>query len=158
MTRDYSKFLLPSGTRKVPKHEPSPLELLGWKPFFRQQLNPDEAADTPPVRVVEVHRTGLHVLGDNLDTLIPPGPDATVGDWLLYDQKKPSNSRVLERRSVFERRAPGSDRKRQLIAANVDTVFIVSSCNKDFNIARLERNRAIGTACLTLVRSSRTRV
>ncbi len=49
----------------------------------------------------------------------------------------------MERRSVFERRAPGSDRKRQLIAANVDTVFIVSSCNKDFNIARLERYVAL---------------
>jgi ribosome biogenesis GTPase len=83
------------------------------------------------------------VLGETLDTLIPPGPDATVGDWLLYDQQKPSNSKVLERRSVFARRAPGSDRKRQFIAANVDTVFIVSSCNKDFNIARLERYVAL---------------
>lgn len=44
---------------------------------------------------------------------------------------------------MFERRAPGSDRRRQLIAANVDTVFIVSSCNKDFNIARLERYVAL---------------
>lgn len=97
----------------------------------------------PPVRVVEVHRTGLHVLGEGLDTIIPPGPDATVGDWLFYDQQRPSHSKVLNRTSVFERRAPGSDRKRQLIAANVDTVFIVSSCNKDFNIARLERYVAL---------------
>lgn len=143
MTRDYSRFLLPSGSGKIPERARSPLDDLGWTPFFSQQMTVEEAADAPPVRVVEVHRTGLHVLGENLETLIPPGPDATVGDWLLYDQQKPSDSRVLERRSVFERRAPGSDRKRQLIAANVDTVFIVSSCNKDFNIARLERYVAL---------------
>lgn len=139
MTRDYSQFLPPSGYGKLPKRERSPLEKLGWKPFFIQQTSIDDPVDMQPVRVVEVHRTGLHVLGEGLDTVIPPGPDATVGDWLLYDQQNPSNSKVLERRSVFERRAPGSDRKRQLIAANVDAVFIVSSCNKDFNIARLER-------------------
>lgn len=143
MIRDYSKFLLPSGSSKIPKREPSPLERLGWKPFFSQQIDVGAAIDASPVRVVEVHRTGLRVLGENLDTLIPPGPNATVGDWLLYDPQKPSNSKVLERRSVFERRAPGSDRKRQLIAANVDTVFIVSSCNKEFNIARLERYVAL---------------
>jgi ribosome biogenesis GTPase len=143
MIRDYSEFLLPSGSSKIPKREPSPLERLGWKPFFSQQTDVDAAVDAPPVRVVEVHRTGLRVLGENFDTLIPPGPDATVGDWLLYDPQKPSNSRVLKRRSVFERRAPGCERKRQLIAANVDTVFIVSSCNKDCNIARLERYVAL---------------
>lgn len=143
MTRDYSHFLPPSGSGKLPKHERSPLEQLGWKPFFSQQAAFDDPVDMPPVRVVEVHRTGLHVLGDGHDTIIPPGPDATVGDWLFYDQQHPSRSEVLDRRSVFERRAPGSDRKRQLIAANVDTVFIVSSCNKEFNIARLERYVAL---------------
>jgi ribosome biogenesis GTPase len=139
MTRDYSQFLPPSGSGNIRKHESSSLKKLGWKPFFSQQTGIDDFAEMPPVRVVEVHRTGLHVLGDGLDTLIPPGPDATVGDWLLYDQQHPSTSKVLERRSLFERRAPGTERKRQLIAANVDTVFIVSSCNKEFNIARLER-------------------
>ncbi len=143
MTRDYSQFLPPSGAGKIPKRERSPLEKLGWKPFFSQQTKIDDTADASPVRVVEVHRTGLHVLGDSLDTVIPPKSDATVGDWLLYDRHHPSSSKVLQRRSVFERRAPGSDRKRQLIAANVDTVFIVSSCNRDFNIARLERYVAL---------------
>ncbi len=143
MTRDYSQFLPPSGSGKIPKREASPLEKLGWNPYFGQQTSTDSTVVTPPVRVIEVHRTGLHVLGEGVDILIPPGPEATVGDWLLYDQLHPSKSQVLQRKSVFERRAPGSDRKRQLIAANVDTVFIVSSCNKDFNIARLERYVAL---------------
>jgi ribosome biogenesis GTPase len=40
---------------------------------------------------------------------------------------------------VFKRRTPGNVRKEQLIAANVDTLFVVASCNEDFNLARLER-------------------
>lgn len=143
MTRDYSQFLPSAVSRGISKRTPTALERLGWKPFFSQQTGLEELATTPPARVVEVHRTGLRILGDGIDTTLPPGLEATVGDWLLYDPQRPSNSRLLHRSSVFERRAPGSDRKRQLIAANVDTVFIVSSCNKDFNVARLERYVAL---------------
>lgn len=121
----------------------STLETLGWQPFFARQVSAGELADTPPVRIIEVHRSGLHILGDGIDTTIPPGPDATVGDWLLLDRGHPGSSRVLERKSLVKRRAAGSDRQVQLIAANIDTAFIVTSCNQDFNVARLERYIAL---------------
>lgn len=139
MTRDYSKFLpeaLPFGRLK---HRTTRLETLGWQAFFAQQTDTDELAQTAPVRVVEVHRNGLHIVGDGLDETIPPLTDATIGDWLLFDPQRPQSSRVLHRISLIKRRAPGTDRQVQLIAANVDTALIVSSCNQDFNIARLER-------------------
>lgn len=66
-----------------------------------------------------------------------------MGDWLLLDQTRLRSSQVLERASVIKRRAPGTDRQEQLIAANIDTAFIVTSCNQDFNIARLERYVAL---------------
>jgi ribosome biogenesis GTPase len=91
-----------------------------------------------------VHRSGLQVAGDGIDETIPPGPDATVGDWLLLDRARPRSSRVLERKSLIKRRAPGTGREVQLIAANIDTVFVVTSCNADFNVARLERYVALG--------------
>jgi ribosome biogenesis GTPase len=50
---------------------------------------------------------------------------------------------VLERKSLIKRRAPGTSREVQLIAANIDTVFVVTSCNADFNVARLERYVAL---------------
>jgi ribosome biogenesis GTPase len=100
-------------------------------------------AQMPPVRVTQVHRNGLYARGATLETLIPPGPDATVGDWLLFDAEQPTNSRVLDRKSLIKRRAAGHDRQVQLIAANIDTAFIVTSCNADFNIARLERYIAL---------------
>jgi ribosome biogenesis GTPase len=60
----------------------------------------------------------------------------------LLDKEQPDAKIlvVLERSNSLQRLAPGrSSRKIQLLAANVDTVFVVSSCNQDFNAARLER-------------------
>jgi ribosome biogenesis GTPase len=79
---------------------------------------------------------------------VPPlaGTDdeaATVGDWLLLAADSARAIRRLERKSIFLRRAAGHGRSVQLIAANVDTLFIVTSCNQDFNPARLERYLAL---------------
>ncbi|MGB7244152.1 MAG: ribosome small subunit-dependent GTPase A [Sulfitobacter sp.] len=143
MTRNYSKFLLPNQSA-VPQSRPvSTIESLGWQPYFAQQTSVDEIEQHPPARVVEVHRNGLHIVGNDVDALLPPNADATVGDWVMYDAAQPSLSRVLERKSLVKRRAPGTDRQVQLIAANIDTGFIVTSCNQDFNVARLERYIAL---------------
>ena len=143
MVKDYSQFLSVGSSADVTKPSIPPLQKLGWQPFFSQQVSSEELEATPPARVVRVHRNGCYVQGDGIEELIPPGPDATVGDWVLYDPVLPTSSRVLDRKSLFKRRAPGHDRRFQAIAANVDTAFIVSSCNQDFNVARLERYIAL---------------
>lgn len=143
MARNFEKFYQLTGTDKAERPRPSRLESLGWKPFFAQQISMEELNDTPPVRVTEIHRNGLHAVGQEIDTLVPPNAEVTVGDWLLYDQDNPGSSRILNRKSLIKRRASGSDRQVQLIAANIDTAFITTSCNKDFNIARLERYVAL---------------
>ncbi len=120
---------------------------LGWKPFFSTQVSAAEAQACWPVRVMAVHRGALAVAGAELDCMIPshlPNSQGeedrpTAGDWLLVDRERLEPVRVLNRASLFKRRAPGDDRRLQLIAANVDTLFIVASCNQDFNIPRLER-------------------
>ncbi|MBO6509421.1 MAG: ribosome small subunit-dependent GTPase A [Roseibium sp.] len=143
MTRDYSGFFPASATSPSKSVRASPLEELGWQPFFAQQISADDLMRTPPVRVVEVHRSGLHARGQDIDRELPPRTDATVGDWLLFDADHPASSRLLDRKSLLQRRAPGKGRQVQLIAANIDTAFVVSSCNQDFNIARLERYIAL---------------
>jgi ribosome biogenesis GTPase len=69
------------------------------------------------------------------------GPEdrPTVGDWLLIHRDSDDLVRILDRTSLFKRPAPGDDRRLQLIAANVDTLFVVTSCDQDFNLARIER-------------------
>ncbi len=143
MTWDYSQFLSPSAKHGEATPELPPLMTLGWQPFFAQQTDVDEMAETPPVRITQVHRSGLHAVGDGIEPYIPARSDATVGDWVLYNAALPSASRLLERKSLIKRRAAGHDRQVQLVAANLDTAFIVTSCNQDFNVARLERYIAL---------------
>jgi ribosome biogenesis GTPase len=124
---------------------------LGWTPFFSSQLSPDDRASLCPVRVMAVHRGYVAVTGfiggAVSERMIPShiaqdqGEDlhATVGDWLLIDEASSQIARILTRASLFTRRTPGNQRKMQFIAANVDTLFIVASCDQDFNPARLER-------------------
>ncbi|MGJ8571251.1 MAG: ribosome small subunit-dependent GTPase A [Hoeflea sp.] len=143
MTRDDSAFLSSQAGDETPRPPASVLQSLGWQPFFAQQISVDDMHTTPPVRVTEVHRSGLRVLGDGIDMMVPPRADATVGDWLLLDNNLPSASQLMQRKSLIKRRAAGHDRSVQLIAANIDTAFIVTSCNLDFNVARLERYIAL---------------
>jgi ribosome biogenesis GTPase len=129
---------------------PSDLAAFGWSRHFQSQLSAEERATATPVRVVAVHRDALEVVAPGIARRVaPPAPSddetdqATVGDWLLVDGASPRPSRVLARRSLFKRRAAGTGRRIQLIAANVDTLLIVTSCNQDFNVARLERYLAL---------------
>ena len=69
--------------------------------------------------------------------------DVTVGDWVMVDPDGPKLRTCLERFGVFRRKAAGTAGEVQLIAANVDTLLIVTSANRDFNVARLERYLAI---------------
>jgi ribosome biogenesis GTPase len=121
----------------------------GWTAHFQSQLALDEIAGTVPARVVAVHRGALELMGPGFARRAPPlaaateEAQATVGDWLLLDAATGRPRRRLDRVSLFKRRAAGTPARLQLIAANVDTLFLVSSCNEEFNIARLERYLAL---------------
>jgi ribosome biogenesis GTPase len=123
------------------------LAMLGWTSFFSAQVSPEESNSVQPARVMSVHRGRVTVSGEGFEESIPsslPAPGGaedrpTVGDWLLVDRNSRTIVRILERTSLFKRPAPGDERRVQLIAANVDTLFIVTACKQDFNIARLER-------------------
>ena len=119
---------------------------LGWSDFFGDQLLPDEA-HALPVRIANIHRTrisGISQIG--LVRLVLPARSKTgdfaVGDWVLADPQAFSMQRRLARKTVLERRTEGNAAP-QLAGANIDTLFIVTSCNAEFNVARLERYVAL---------------
>lgn len=119
---------------------------LGWSAFFADQVEPGEAG-LAPMRVATVHRARLTAMSGGAQVrLTLPLPARTtnfaVGDWVLADPDTLTPRRRLERRSLLERHTAGA-RAPQLIAANIDTLFIVTSCNADFNPARLERYLAL---------------
>lgn len=98
------------------------------------------------MRVIAVHRGVLEVIGPAFEGRVAPlGTEtpATVGDWLVLDGGNRRPSRLLERRTLLQRKRPGEGREVQLIGANVDTLFLVTSANDEFNPARLERYLAI---------------
>ncbi len=128
------------------------LSRLGWSHYFQQQLSLEEWESTTAARVLAVHRNTIEVASEyNHKTITLPGnwhmrdPEdlPTVGDWLLLDASTGQPQRLLERKSLFRRKAAGKEAKMQLLAANVDSLFIVTSCNRDFNLSRLERYLAL---------------
>lgn len=127
------------------------LTLLGWRPFHSQQLALADLEASHPARVSSVHRSGLVVLSETgtasvtvpprlLDSLEMP---ITVGDWVLVEHDAPRVQRVIAPHSIIKRRAAGTGPRLQTIAANLDTLFVVTSCNEDFNLSRLERYLAL---------------
>ena len=122
------------------------LPALGWSDFYEAQLAADEV-DLARVRISTVHRsrmTAESILGPVKLKLTPRTntADFAVGDWILAEPDTNLLVRRLERQSLLERQTMGG-RTPQLIAANLDTLFIVTSCNDDFNPARLERYLAL---------------
>ncbi len=129
---------------------------LGWSAPFAAQLGTDETAT--PARISEVlrnHLTGLTPFGPLPLAVTAETGTYAVGDWVLHDGV--SVLRRLDRTTELTRRAAGPRSSRnagaQLIAANVDTLGIVTSCNADFNPARLERYLALAASagCLPLI-------
>jgi len=124
------------------------LAVFGWSTHFQSQITGEDAG-LVPVRVLAVHRGQLEVAGADFAGRVAPRAGeaeegrATVGDWLLIQPDSGATRRLLERTSLFKRKAAGSGRQVQLIAANLDTLLVVTSCNQDFNVARLERYLAL---------------
>ena len=128
--------------------ENTTLPELGWTQIYQSQLSLEDIENLTPCRVTEVHRNALNVISVSGPDRLPMTGDladhgVAVGDWILVENETNRPVRVLERKSVLKRRAAGSEPSSQLIAANVDTLFIVSLCNADFNVARLERYLAL---------------
>jgi len=124
------------------------LTSLGWRPHFAAQLADAKNDSLEAARVSAVHRGRIDVVGQEFEASVAltgrsRALDITVGDWVLIDPVGPSVRQRLDRFGLFQRRAAGTSGDIQLIAANIDTLFIVTSANRDFNVARLERYLAV---------------
>lgn len=77
-----------------------------------------------------------------------PAAFPAVGDWVMIDRTNGAESNaiihhVLRRKSVLARQVAGTQHTGQIIAANIDTIFICMSLNADFNLRRMERYLAL---------------
>jgi ribosome biogenesis GTPase len=136
----------------------TPLRAIGW-PYPGPPADAAWAAamvahpDARPARVTEQHRSG-YVVAEGPDdgyapeslpewqrAKCPPEQRPAVGDWVLVDGEGASARIValLPRFSAIKRGAAGEHYKQQLIAANIDTAFVVCGLDADFNPRRIER-------------------
>ncbi len=124
------------------------LATIGWKPWFEDQLTSTDLTGKLIARVSAHHGIAVLMMGDAGEFSVPirlaeSAGSIAVGDWLVLDAKDHRAVQRLERQTTLSRKAPSGDAKPQAIAANIDTLFIVSSCNEDFNLSRIERYLAL---------------
>jgi ribosome biogenesis GTPase len=123
---------------------------LGFDTFFSQQHDLLGRADLVPARIAAEVRGAYWLLGCRATTgqlkgsvrhELGPLERPVVGDWVSVTDHDAQAviHHVLERRTWMVRRAAGSATDVQIVAANVDVFFIVTSANRDFNLRRLER-------------------
>jgi len=128
------------------------LRALGWHSYFASEFEPYEREGFIAGRVAVQHR-GEYVLlteagemraeaaGNLLHSAAPPA----VGDWVAarpFEAGKALVHAVLPRRTAFTRKAaagPTNRTEEQVLAANVDTVFLVSSFGPELKVRRIER-------------------
>ena len=132
----------------------SDLKALGWNEVLAEEFTSVAPSGTIPGRVAVPHR-GAHdvltalgdlrcdVAGRLYDEASSPAELPVVGDWVAVvaraDERAGTITAVLPRRTKFSRKTAWQATEEQVLAANIDVVFIVTSLNEDLNLRRLER-------------------
>src|SRR4029077_14655364 len=152
------------------------LQLLGWNAHWRERFDPYVPQSLLPGRVVVEHRDAYRIEtegGERSGALagrlrhraVRRSDLPTVGDFVAIRVPE-SNAgdgpaiveAVLPRRTVFVRRAAGGRPDDQVIAANIDTVFVMTGLDHDFNLRRVERYlaavREAGATAVVLLNKS----
>lgn len=133
------------------------LASLGWSDYFAQAFAEHAKTGLVPARVALEHKHAYalwtekgETTGVLLGRLLKSGDRSrlpAVGDWVAIQpsatENRASIHAVLPRRSRFSRRAAGDREEEQVIASNIDTVFLVNGLDGDFNPRRIERYFAL---------------
>ena len=127
------------------------LNELGWNESFQSQITPEDSALTP-ARVYRQDLNRFLLIGESgeLNAILPgrlrneavsKAELPTVGDWVMLSTQSDTFviERTLDRFSKFSRKEAGDVMGEQVVAANIDTVFIVSGLDDNFNPGRIER-------------------
>jgi len=118
------------------------LELWGWTGFFRSQDwsgVPGRVASAARDRFLVWTAEGEVEAGVSGRLRHSSGAWPAVGDWVALRENGLVIEQVLERRTVLSRKQPGRGVDEQVLAANIDVLFVVSGLDHDYNERRIER-------------------
>jgi ribosome biogenesis GTPase len=134
------------------------LSELGFNSWFNEKLDPVKLDSYEIARVIAVDKESFIICSENYEGRAELTGKLmysaqihldypTVGDW-VYAQCFDENSvaiihEVLPRKTILSRKVAGKKVEYQLIAANVDTAFLIQSLDANFNLRRLERYMVI---------------
>ena len=130
------------------------LQYIGFNDWFQDRIEPDKSALHEIARVVSVHKDSYMITQGHGDvfaeltgkltyTADSAADLPTTGDWVYVDFYDGDSHAIihdiLPRKTILHRKTSGKTFDLQLIAANIDTAFIVQSLDYNFNLSRLER-------------------
>jgi len=131
---------------------------LGWNSFFQGEFDGFAGGqDLIPARVARQNKHNYDVLCEkgslsaqvsgSFSFFAESALDyPTVGDWVVVnaiDDDKAIIHKLLPRKSSFTRKAAGIETEAQVLAANIDVVFVVVGLDRDFNPRRIERYQSL---------------
>ena len=134
------------------------LEELGFNQWFQTKIDSKSPPDWKLARVITVDRERYmisgpqgemmaEVTGKLMFSATSPLDFPTVGDWVYAQYYNDDSFAVIQgmfpRKTLLTRKTSGKRIEHQLVAANVDTAFIVQSLDGNFNLRRLERYLAM---------------
>jgi ribosome biogenesis GTPase / thiamine phosphate phosphatase len=127
---------------------------LGWTPFFEDPFLPYRNQGFSAMRIIRENRGSYLAHGEGGEFTCEisgrfrfetdsKGEFPTVGDWVavsaLPDEGKAIIQTLLPRKSAFSRKVAGQKTEEQVVAANIDIVFIVCGLDLNFKLRRIER-------------------
>ena len=130
------------------------LTSFGWNEFFDKSFKSYEAQGYTAGRVVLEHKGFFRVYTEYGEVLaeisgklrheaVNRSDLPAVGDWVVIRSRPEGGSvmihAVLPRRTSFARKIAGTRTEEQIVGANIDTVFLLTSLNQDFSLRRIER-------------------
>ena len=130
------------------------LYALGWNSFFQNHWDSEPRPYLQPARVIEQQRAGFQVVSESGElfaegtghlrhSAVDPSALPSVGDWVAINaingEMKAVIHGILPRRTKLSRKVAGRRTGEQVLVTNVDTAFILTSLNGDFNPRRIER-------------------
>ncbi len=115
------------------------LSIWGWNEALELSFGP--LAPAEPARVIS-ETQGIYrvaTAAGEMQGLARRDARAVTGDWVAFDARQAVITRLLPRHSVISRKKAGREAEEQILAANVDVLFIVTALDSDFSAGRMER-------------------
>jgi ribosome biogenesis GTPase len=135
---------------------------IGWNDYFESLFHKYREEGLAPFRVSQEHKSRYVILGEEGELsaeisgkfrheALGKSDFPAVGDWVAVrprpDEGTGTIHAVLTRKSAFSRKVAGKETEEQVVAANIDTVFLVSGLDNEFNPRRIERYLTLAWEC-----------